>query len=95
MLAGTVPDWHPGDAILLGKRTLRVVGIRDDDADQPPALGLKTVSESGTSERLAYKRYSQKVRKGRVISQRPSVGRRLPRGTKVDVKISRGRRPPS
>jgi Ca2+-binding RTX toxin-like protein len=41
------------------------------------------------------KAYSQKVRKGRVISQRPSVGRRLPRGTKVHVKVSRGRRPPS
>jgi Ca2+-binding RTX toxin-like protein len=41
------------------------------------------------------KGYSQKVRKGRVISQRPSVGRRLPRGTKVHVKISRGRRPPT
>jgi Ca2+-binding RTX toxin-like protein len=41
------------------------------------------------------KGYSQKVRKGRVISQRPSVGRRLPRGTKVHVKVSRGRRPPN
>jgi Ca2+-binding RTX toxin-like protein len=41
------------------------------------------------------KGYSQKVRKGRVISQRPVVGRRLPRGTKVHVKISRGRRPPT
>jgi Ca2+-binding RTX toxin-like protein len=41
------------------------------------------------------KAYSQKVRKGHVISQRPSVGRRLPRGTKVQVKVSRGRRPPN
>jgi Ca2+-binding RTX toxin-like protein len=40
------------------------------------------------------KAYSQKVKKGRVISQRPSVGRRLPRGTRVHVKVSRGRRPP-
>ena len=40
------------------------------------------------------KGYSQKVRKGRVISQTPSVGRRLPRGTKVHVKVSRGRRTP-
>jgi PASTA domain/FG-GAP repeat len=39
------------------------------------------------------KRYSRKVRKGRVLSQRPSVGRRLPRGTKVHVNVSRGRRP--
>jgi beta-lactam-binding protein with PASTA domain len=35
------------------------------------------------------------VRKGRVISQRPSAGRRLPRGAKVNVKVSRGRRPPT
>jgi Ca2+-binding RTX toxin-like protein len=41
------------------------------------------------------KAYSQRVKRGRVISQRPSVGRRLPRGTKVHVKVSRGRRPPS
>jgi Ca2+-binding RTX toxin-like protein len=41
------------------------------------------------------KAYSQKVKKGRVISQRPAAGRRLPRGTKVQVKVSRGRRPPS
>ena len=31
-----VPTWHLGDAIPLGGRTLRVVDIRDDDADQPP-----------------------------------------------------------
>jgi hypothetical protein len=30
--------WHAGDTIPLGKRNLRVVGVRDDDADQPPAL---------------------------------------------------------
>jgi hypothetical protein len=33
-----VPNWCPGDVIPLGRRTLRVVGIRDDDADQPPVL---------------------------------------------------------
>jgi hypothetical protein len=31
--------WRPGDTIPLGaKRTLRVVRVRDDDADQPPVL---------------------------------------------------------
>ena len=30
--------WSAGDTIPLGARTLRVVAIRDDDADQPPAL---------------------------------------------------------
>jgi hypothetical protein len=39
------------------------------------------------------KAYSQTVTKGRVISQRPAAGRRLPRGTRVQVKLSRGRRP--
>jgi hypothetical protein len=34
-----VPTWRPGDTIPLGRnRMLRVVGIRDDDAGQPPAL---------------------------------------------------------
>jgi hypothetical protein len=28
----------PGDTIPLGKRTLRVIEKRDDDADQPPVL---------------------------------------------------------
>ena len=30
--------WSAGDTIPLGASTLRVVGVRDDDADQPPAL---------------------------------------------------------
>jgi uncharacterized delta-60 repeat protein len=41
------------------------------------------------------KAYSRKVRKGRVISQRPSAGRRLARGAKVHLKVSRGRQPSS
>lgn len=28
-----VPNWKLGDTISLGRTTLRVVGIRDDDAD--------------------------------------------------------------
>jgi hypothetical protein len=35
-LSAAVPNWKPGDTIPLGGRTLRVVGKRDDDADQPP-----------------------------------------------------------
>ncbi|HET8653607.1 MAG TPA: hypothetical protein VFM13_13685 [Gaiellaceae bacterium] len=31
-------NWKVGDMIPLGAKTLRVVGIHDDDADQPPAL---------------------------------------------------------
>jgi hypothetical protein len=34
--AGT--SWNVGDVLYLGRKTLRVVEIRDDDADQPPCL---------------------------------------------------------
>jgi hypothetical protein len=37
-LASVVPNWRAGDTIHLGKRTLRVIGKRDDDADQPSVL---------------------------------------------------------
>jgi len=37
-LSSAVPDWRTGSTIHLGKRTLRVVAKRDDDADQPPVL---------------------------------------------------------
>jgi hypothetical protein len=37
-LRSAVPYWRAGDTIPLGRRTLRVVRIRDDDADQPPVL---------------------------------------------------------
>ena len=35
-LSSAVPNWKAGDMIPLGGRSLRVVAIRDDDADQPP-----------------------------------------------------------
>jgi hypothetical protein len=37
-LSAAVPNWKPGDTIHIGYRTLRVVGRRDVDADQPPVL---------------------------------------------------------
>ena len=37
-LSAAVPNWREGDTIPLGKRTLRVVGRRDDEADEPPVL---------------------------------------------------------
>jgi hypothetical protein len=38
-LQSAVPNWRSGDTIPLGRdRTLRVVGVRDDDADKPPVL---------------------------------------------------------
>ena len=44
-LRTAVPNWRPGDTIPLGHRTLRVVGIRDDNADQPPVLIVEDVAE--------------------------------------------------
>ena len=35
---------RPGDTIPLGRRMLRVVDRRDDDADQPPVLVVEDVA---------------------------------------------------
>lgn len=43
MLSTAVPNWRPGDTIPLGGRTLRVVALRDEDADQPPILIVEAV----------------------------------------------------
>ena len=45
-LRTAVPNWRPGDTIPLGRRTLRVVAVRDDDADQPPRLVVEDVRTS-------------------------------------------------
>jgi hypothetical protein len=43
-------NWRQGDKIYLpGERTLRVLGVRDDDADQPPALVVEDLPGSATS----------------------------------------------
>jgi hypothetical protein len=42
--SSAVPNWAPGDTIPLGRRTLRVVGVRDDDADSPPVLVVEDVA---------------------------------------------------
>jgi hypothetical protein len=34
---------YVGDEIPLGKRTLRIIGTRDDDAEQPPVLVVEKV----------------------------------------------------
>jgi hypothetical protein len=37
-----VPNWGPGDTIHLAReRALRVVAVRDDDADQGPAYRVR------------------------------------------------------
>jgi hypothetical protein len=44
-LKAPVPNWRPGDTIALGRgRTLRVIDVRDPEADQPPVL---VVEEAG------------------------------------------------
>jgi hypothetical protein len=43
-LSAAVPNWKAGDTIHLGHRTLRVVGKRDDEADQPPVLIVDDVN---------------------------------------------------
>jgi hypothetical protein len=44
-LSAAVPNWRPGDAIYFANRTLRVVGRRDDDADEPPVLIVEDAAE--------------------------------------------------
>ena len=44
-LSAAVPNWRPGDTIHIGYRTLRVVGRRDDEADQPPVLIVQDMAE--------------------------------------------------
>jgi hypothetical protein len=39
-----VPNWRVGDVICLGKRTLRVVALRDVDGDAPPVLVVEEAS---------------------------------------------------
>ena len=46
----TVLVWHQGDQIPLNAvRTLRVLGVRDDDADQPPVLVVEDLPGPATS----------------------------------------------
>jgi hypothetical protein len=43
-------NWQQGDKIYLtGERTLRALGVRDDDAAQPPALVVEDLPGSATS----------------------------------------------
>jgi hypothetical protein len=43
-LTSAVPNWGPGDTIPLGPTTLRVVGVRDDEADQPPVMVVEEMT---------------------------------------------------
>jgi hypothetical protein len=44
-IESAVPNWRPGDTIPLGGRMLRVVGVRDDEADQQPVLVVEDMAE--------------------------------------------------
>jgi hypothetical protein len=43
-LETATPTWRSGDEIPSGRRTLRVIRVRDDHADQPPVLVLEDVA---------------------------------------------------
>jgi hypothetical protein len=50
-LEAAVPNWRAGDVITLShSRKLRVVGLRDDEADRPPVLVVEDVSGGATSD---------------------------------------------
>jgi hypothetical protein len=64
-----VASWHQGDEIPLPGRTLRVLGVRDDDADQPPALVVEDMPGTATKRRrLTFRRFG--VGPGGVASAR-------------------------
>jgi hypothetical protein len=50
-LSSAVPNWGPGETIHVGHRTLRVVAVRDDDADSPPVLVVEDLAASVTRVR--------------------------------------------
>ena len=43
-LSSAVPNWGPGHEIHFDHKTMRVVAVRDDDADSPPVLIVEEVS---------------------------------------------------
>ena len=43
-LSSAVPTWAPGEPIHFGHRTVRVVGVCDDEADEPPVLVVEDVA---------------------------------------------------
>jgi hypothetical protein len=51
-LSTAVPNWRPGDPIPLGRSTLRVVALRDDDADAPLVLVVEPNSAERSGPRL-------------------------------------------
>jgi hypothetical protein len=55
-LTSAVPNWSSGDAIPLGAgKMLRVVEVRDEDAEQPPVLVVEAVGSESDAARTASK----------------------------------------
>ena len=44
-LSSAAPNWSPGHTIHLGRRALRVIAVRDDDADSPPVLVVEDLAQ--------------------------------------------------
>jgi hypothetical protein len=44
LLVTVASKWQPGDTIPLGRRTLRVIGVRDVDVDETPVLVVEDMS---------------------------------------------------
>jgi hypothetical protein len=42
--SSAAPNWAPGMTIHFGHKTLRVVSVRDDEADRPPVLVVEDVA---------------------------------------------------
>jgi hypothetical protein len=50
MFRSAVPNWRAGDTIAFGvNRMLRVVDVRDDDADRPPVLVVEDAAQRASS----------------------------------------------
>jgi hypothetical protein len=43
--SSAVPNWGPGETIHFGHKTMRVVDVRGDDADEPRVLVIEDVAE--------------------------------------------------
>jgi hypothetical protein len=50
--SSAVPNWTPGETIHFGHRMVRVVAVRDVDADQPPVLVVEDAAVAVARDRV-------------------------------------------
>jgi hypothetical protein len=43
--SSAMPNWAPGETIHFGHKMVRVVAVRDDDADSPQVLVVKDLAQ--------------------------------------------------